>query len=38
LVQLGFARKDVIEALKTSNGDENSAKIKLLAMSLKFPK
>ena len=38
LLKLGFKRDDVIEALKTSNGDENAAKIKLLAMALQPPK
>ena len=38
LVKLGFSRADVIEALNTSDGDENRAKITLLAKSLQFPK
>ena len=37
LVKLGFSRADVIDALRTSDGDENSAKIKLIAKSLTFP-
>lgn len=37
LMQLGATRADVIEALKASNGDENAAKIKLLATFLKSP-
>jgi hypothetical protein len=38
LLKLGFKRDEVIDALKTNNGDENLAKIKLLAMSLSAPK
>lgn len=38
LVKLGFSRGDVIDALNTSDGDENRAKITLLAKSLQFPK
>lgn len=38
LVKLGFSRSDVIDALNTNGGDENRAKITLLAKSLQFPK
>ena len=38
LLKLGATRADVLEALNTSNGDENSAKIKLLARMLQSPK
>jgi hypothetical protein len=38
LSSLGASRADVIDALNSSNGDENSAKIKLLAKMLQSPK
>lgn len=37
LCKLGFSRKDVIDALTSSNGDENNAKVILLAKSLQGP-
>jgi Holliday junction resolvasome RuvABC DNA-binding subunit len=37
LVELGFKRNDVINALTESNGDETTATIKLFANSLKTP-
>ncbi|CAF0933577.1 unnamed protein product [Brachionus calyciflorus] len=37
LTKLGYSRADVIEALNSSNGDENLAKVKLLAKSLQPP-
>lgn len=38
LTKLGFSRSDAIEALNSSNGNEDLAKIKLLAKSLQSPK
>lgn len=37
LCKLGFDRKDVIEALSSTNGDENGAKVILIAKSFKAP-
>lgn len=37
LCKLGFTRADVVEALSTSNGDENQAKVFLIAKSLRGP-
>lgn len=37
LCKLGFTRTDVVEALSSSNGDENQAKVFLIAKSLRGP-
>ena len=38
LTQLGFSRNDAIEALNSSGGNEDLAKVKLFAKSLQSPK
>lgn len=38
LVNLGYSRNEAIEALNSSNGNEDLAKVKLLAKSLQHPR
>lgn len=38
LVKLGYSRNEAIEALNLSNGNEDLAKVKLLAKSLQNPR